>query len=77
MKIATKPEVARATGLSVMTCGTILNELLVIAEVLELEIDPSSGGRPAIRYQYNADYIMLIMPKLPVCTLELREKIPS
>ncbi len=59
MKTATKPEVAKVTGLSVMTCGTILNELLVTGEVLELEIDPSSGGRPAIRYQYNADYAQI------------------
>lgn len=56
MKSATKPEVAKATGLSVMTCGTILNELLMTGEVLEQQIDPSSGGRPAIRYEYHANY---------------------
>ena len=60
MKTATKTELAKATGLSVMTCGTILNELLKTGEVIELEIDPSSGGRPAIRYQYNADYAQVL-----------------
>lgn len=60
MKTVTKTELAKATGLSVMTCGTILNELLKTGEVIELEIDPSSGGRPAIRYQYNADYAQVL-----------------
>ena len=31
---ATKSEIAKATGLSVVTCGTILNELLLRGEIL-------------------------------------------
>lgn len=57
---ATKPEIAKATGLSVVTCGTILNELLDKGEIIELKRDPSSGGRPATRYQYNADYAHIL-----------------
>ncbi|WP_020619793.1 ROK family protein [Paenibacillus daejeonensis] len=53
---ATKAQVASATGLSVATCGTILNELLEQGEVLEAELEESSGGRPARRYRYNPDY---------------------
>lgn len=60
LKLATKPEVAKATGLSVMTCGTILNELLATGEVLEQQVDPSSGGRPAIRYEYQANYAQIV-----------------
>lgn len=57
---ATKPEIARATGLSVVTCGTILNELSLRGEILELKRDPSSGGRPAIRYEYNANFAHIL-----------------
>ncbi|MFD0714656.1 ROK family protein [Paenibacillus sp. GCM10027626] len=38
------------------TCGNILNELLQSGEALELELEESSGGRPARRYKLNADY---------------------
>ncbi|NMP07874.1 ROK family protein [Paenibacillus polymyxa] len=42
------------------TCGNILNELLQTGEVLEMELEESSGGRPARRYKYNADYSYII-----------------
>ncbi|OWV18126.1 ROK family protein [Fibrobacter sp. UWB16] len=50
---ATKAELAQETGLSVVTCGTILNELIVSGEIAEDEQRISSGGRPAMAYQYN------------------------
>ncbi|WP_305024304.1 ROK family protein [Paenibacillus lacisoli] len=56
MKKGTKSMVAQATGLSVATCGSILNELLATGELLELEMEESSGGRPARVYQYNVNY---------------------
>lgn len=51
----TKPEVAEKTGLSVVTCGTILNELTANGTIVEKQLMLSSGGRPAMSYQYNTD----------------------
>ncbi len=65
MKQATKSTVARATGLSIATCGSILNELSAAGELLELEAEVSHGGRPAKVYQYNMNfsYIACIIVK--------------
>ncbi|MEF2965621.1 ROK family protein [Paenibacillus sp. M1] len=52
----TKASIASFTRLSVATCGTILNELVAAGEVIEMEPDESSGGRPAKQYKYNADF---------------------
>jgi len=52
----TKQDVAKRTGLSVATCGTILNELVETSEVLEGELMTSKGGRPARAYYYNENY---------------------
>lgn len=56
MKQGTKSMVAQMTGLSVATCGSILNEMLETGELLELDREESSGGRPARLYQYNVNY---------------------
>lgn len=60
MKEGTKSTIASATGLSVATCGNILNELLETGEVLETELEASSGGRPARRFVYNADFSYIV-----------------
>lgn len=52
----TKLTVANATGLSVATCGNILNELLELGEVIEVDTEQPNGGRPARRFMYNANY---------------------
>jgi len=52
----TKASIANLTRLSVATCGTILNELVASNEVIELETEGPSGGRPAKQYKYNADF---------------------
>ena len=57
---ATKAELAVATGLSIATCGTVLNELSSNSEVLALEREVSRGGRPAQRYAYNPDYFSVL-----------------
>ncbi len=57
---STKADIASSTGLSQATCNTILNELVTSGEVLELDIEHSSGGRPAKRYRYNGDYAYII-----------------
>ncbi|MBU5671735.1 ROK family protein [Paenibacillus brevis] len=56
----TKASIAGSTGLSVATCGTILNELVESGEVLETEFEESSGGRPARQYMFNADYAYVL-----------------
>lgn len=56
MKQGTKSMIAQATGLSVATCGNILNELLDTGELLELGMEESSGGRPARLYRYNDNF---------------------
>ncbi|MDH6442228.1 putative NBD/HSP70 family sugar kinase [Paenibacillus sp. PastF-4] len=66
MKEGTKSTIASATGLSIATCGNILNELLETGEVIETELEASNGGRPARRFIYNADfsYIACIYAKI-------------
>ncbi|WP_145149980.1 ROK family protein [Paenibacillus xylanexedens] len=58
--VGTKASIANLTKLSVATCGTILNELLQTGEIIDLGPDESSGGRPASRYQFNADYASVL-----------------
>ena len=59
----TKNDVARVTGLSVATCGTILNELEGSGEILQAEGGPSSFGRPPKLYRFNENrtYICCIL----------------
>lgn len=47
---------SKLTGLSVATCGNILNELLSNNEVIETELENSTGGRRARQFQLNANY---------------------
>lgn len=53
---STKMSLSRETGLSVATCGNILSELLITGEVLEIEQEASTGGRPARRFVYNENF---------------------
>lgn len=50
---STKQQLARDTGLSLMTVGTVLQYLMNQQEVIESELSPSGGGRPARKYCYN------------------------
>jgi len=52
----TKQSISNITGLSVATCGNILNELIESGEVIEIDLEQPSGGRPARRFMYNANY---------------------
>ncbi|ANS74469.1 transcriptional regulator [Paenibacillus yonginensis] len=56
MKQGTKSMVAQATGLSIATCGNLLNELQELGELIKLDVEESSGGRPAKLYRYNVDF---------------------
>ncbi|WP_248630978.1 ROK family protein [Paenibacillus riograndensis] len=73
MKQGTKSMLAQATGLSVATCGNILNELIDTGELLELDMEESSGGRPARLYRYNVNfsYIACIIIRAGVKTHSL------
>lgn len=57
---ATKGDISNQTGLSLATCGTILNELCSKGEIIEESLDESRGGRPAKRYRYNSNYFSLL-----------------
>lgn len=66
MKQGTKSTISGVTGLSIATCGNILNELLETGEVIETELEAPNGGRPARRFIYNTDfsYIACIYAKV-------------
>ncbi len=53
--IATKHELARLTGLSLMTVSSILQQLEETGEVLQGNLIPSAGGRPSRQYRYNPE----------------------
>lgn len=53
----TKQSIAQATGLSITTCNSVLNELYESGEVLLVTDDfVKSIGRPAKSYRFNKDY---------------------
>lgn len=57
----TKPQIAKETGLTSATVGTILNELLEKFEILELNHGKSTGGRPPKEYAYNFDFVHFLI----------------
>ena len=56
----TKARLADETGMSVATCGKILNDLVKAGEVFEIpDAQAQAGcGRPAKTFRYNADYAL-------------------
>ncbi|RCX23805.1 ROK family protein [Fontibacillus phaseoli] len=59
--VATKPQLASLTGLSVVTITSLVKELLDIGELSEDETVPSNGGRPALTYRYNYDFSLALV----------------
>lgn len=55
-RAATKMQLADITGLSIMTVGTVLTKLVSNGEVVESEMVPSEGGRPARMYRYDSSF---------------------
>lgn len=53
---ATKAQIAEEAGISVATCGKILNELTQSGEVIETAQISAGYGRPAMCYAYNGDF---------------------
>ena len=52
---ATKPEIAKHTGLTVATCGNLLNEMAKSGDAVAENLRFSNGGRPAQAYRYCAE----------------------
>ncbi len=63
---ATKQKLFEKTGLSIVTVGSILQQLLETGEVYEDELVPSNGGRPAHRFCYNKKFAYIFT----ICTYE-------
>lgn len=55
---ASVADLARATGLSIATCSTLIHELAKADEIVELAAE-SQGGRPARRYAYNVNHSLV------------------
>ncbi|HEX3039365.1 MAG TPA: ROK family protein [Caproiciproducens sp.] len=53
MQSATRAEISERTKISTTTVRTLLEELLQSGEIVELQLDESSGGRRAQRYSLN------------------------
>lgn len=60
-KIASKPHLAELTGLSVVTINSLVNILVASGEILEDEILPSSGGRPAVAFRFNSEFSLALV----------------
>lgn len=58
---ATTQQLSAATGLSVVTVGSILRQLVEGKEVYEAELIPSNGGRPARLFCYNPSNKMMLI----------------
>lgn len=52
---ATRPQLAGASGISLVTVGKIIRKLLKQGEIIELGPIPSGGGRPVQLYRYQVD----------------------
>lgn len=55
---ATRPQLASATGLSVVSTGKAIASLCRRGEVRQVGEVPSGGGRPVQLYRYNAGYAL-------------------
>jgi hypothetical protein len=56
LRAATKQQLAKLTGLSLMTVSSIISELIDNGEVAEGNSIPSNGGRPSAEYCYNGEF---------------------
>ncbi|HEX2981856.1 MAG TPA: ROK family protein [Anaerolineaceae bacterium] len=62
LRQATKQQIAEVTGLSTVTVGTIIQQLEGANEVFEVDLAPSSGGRPAHQFRFNENsaYVLIL-----------------
>ncbi len=72
IRSGTRNNIAAITGLSLATCGNLLNDMLEKGEVFEAELEESNGGRPARKYTYNENFALIAS----ICiTAEGKEKV--
>jgi len=60
VQTATVRDLAVATGLSTVTVGSVLQDLVASAAVQEAELVPSNGGRPSRLYRFNANQSLVL-----------------
>ena len=60
-RLATKQQVSEATGLSIVTVSTIIQQLVESNEVFEVDQAPSSGGRPASQFSFNENFSQVLV----------------
>ncbi len=53
---ATRPQLAQATGLSLVSCNRAIAELCRLGEATCAGSKPSGGGRPVLSYKYNMNH---------------------
>lgn len=58
---ATKPQLAGATGLSVVTIASLVKELIHKGEICEGKAAHSTGGRRPVTYHYNYNVCMALL----------------
>jgi Transcriptional regulator/sugar kinase len=58
---ATKPQLAEATGLSVVTVNSLVNTLIDTGEIVPDVTMDSEGGRPAASFRYNSEFRMVLV----------------
>lgn len=61
LQLATKPQLAGATGLSVVTINSLVKELLKTGELEADQQAPSTGGRPAAVYRFNYQFSLALI----------------
>jgi len=69
-KRATKPQLAKLTGLSVVTINSLVEILLRNGEIFADELEASNGGRPATAYCFNEQYSLALTIYLSECKLK-------
>lgn len=60
-RMATKPQLAELTRISLVTVNALMKELVETGEVLEDCVIQPQLGRPATMYKYNAEYSLALV----------------
>lgn len=60
-KMATKPQLAELTKISLVTVNALMKELIETSEVIEDSVIQPQLGRPATLYKYNAEYSLALV----------------
>lgn len=62
LKTATKPQLSKHTGISVVTINSLINTLLKNGEVYEQKtVTHAPYGRPAVSYTFNGEYSLALI----------------